>query len=261
MSVRLISLTIVGFLLGALAAGGAGVRVIREVRGLDDATSLPAQNIARADGYHADPGETLISSTALIPKAFAFGDGGLVISYDLKSLAPSFGIEASRGNPPLYPRRWLVEAIGGEFEGIQESPLEAVAVFPLMAGGLVDQIDEVRVVEAFIPAPFQAPVAVSVGEPKVLVREGLEIVLVDATSDPDTTTIEIRVIADENVVRDIRVMGDGLGWKGVRVEGEVVTLVREADSGSDAGFDLIVSGTSWVAADGEFVVDIGAFGG
>ena len=261
MSVRLISLTIVGFLLGALAAGGAGVRVIREVRGLDDATSLPAQNIARADGYHADPGETLISSTALTPKSFAFGDDGLVISYDLESLAPSFGTEPPRGYPPLYPKRWLIEAIGGEFEGIQESPLETAAVFPLMAGGSVDQIDEVRVVEAFIPAPFQVPVTVSIGEPKVLVTEGLEIVLVDTTSEPDTTTMKIRVNANEDAVRDIRVTGDGPGWQAATVDGDVVTLVRESDSGPDAEFDLIVSGSLWVTVDGEFVVSIGAEGG
>jgi len=43
---RAISLTIVAFLLGALAAGGVSVRVIREVKTVDDATSLPPQNIA-----------------------------------------------------------------------------------------------------------------------------------------------------------------------------------------------------------------------
>jgi len=43
---RAVSLTIVAFLLGALAAGGIGVRVIREVKTADDATSLPRSNIA-----------------------------------------------------------------------------------------------------------------------------------------------------------------------------------------------------------------------
>jgi len=43
---RAISLTIVAFVLGALAAGGVSVRVIREVKTVDDATSLPPSNIA-----------------------------------------------------------------------------------------------------------------------------------------------------------------------------------------------------------------------
>ena len=43
---RAVSLTIVAFLLGALAAGGIGVRVIREVKTAANATSLPPSNIA-----------------------------------------------------------------------------------------------------------------------------------------------------------------------------------------------------------------------
>lgn len=46
MTARAVSLTIVAFLLGALAAGGIGVRVIREVKTAADATSLPPSNIA-----------------------------------------------------------------------------------------------------------------------------------------------------------------------------------------------------------------------
>jgi hypothetical protein len=256
-SVRLITLTIVGFLLGALAAGGIGVRVIREVRALDDATSLPAQNIARADGYHVDPGETLISSVALVPDALTFGDNGLLISYDLTSLAPSLGVETPVVGQPLYPKRWLIEAIGGEFEGVQENPGETIALFPLLAGGSVDQIDEVRVVEAFVPAPFEVQVTVSAADPKASVVPGVEVELVDSTNDGDTTTIEVRIVAEDDGAVGVEIVGDGPGWFRASAGHDTVTLTREGDDGT-AEFDLVVFGTSWIPVVGEFTVRVGA---
>lgn len=256
MSVRLVTLTIVGFILGAFAAGGIGVSVIREVRALDDATSLPAQNIARPDGYHVDPNETLISSVALIPISLTFGDDGLSISYDLTSLAPSLGIEGSEGGQPLYPKRWLVEAIGGEFEGTQTDPTKTEALFPLLAGGSVDQIDSVRVLEAFLPSPFEVPVSVSASEPQVSVITGVKVVLARTTNSEGMTTIEVRVLTDDDSARDIQIIGDGPGWiSAVSTEG-TATLTRVSDDGATE-FGLVVSGTSWVAIDGEFAVNIG----
>lgn len=257
MSVRLVTLTIAGFILGAFAAGGIGVSVIREVRAVDDATSLPAQNIARGDGYHVDPSETLISSVALIPVAVVFGDEGLSISYDLESIAPSLGTEGTEVGPPLYPKRWLAEAIGGEFEGVQESPDETSVVFPLMAGGSIGQIETVRVVEALLPSPFEVPVSVSASEPKASVVAGVDVVLTGTTGGDGTATIEVRVVADDDSARDVQIVGNGPGWLSAVATGDTVTLTRVGDD-ETTEFDLIVSGTSWVAVDGEFTVSIGA---
>jgi hypothetical protein len=256
-SVRLITLTIVGFILGALAAGGVGVRVIREVRALDDATSLPAQNIARDDGYHTDPGETLISSVALAPEAATFGDNGFSITYEMTSIAPSLGTEYSQDDQPLYPKRWLVEALGGEFEGTQENANEPVAVFPLMVGGSIDQVDAVRIVEAFVPAPFETPVSISGTTPEVSVGAGIDVVLVGESDNGDTTTIEIRIVAADGIARDVQVVGDGPGWSESSTSGDTVTLTRSNEVEA-AEFDLIVFGTSWVTIDGEFIVNIGS---
>ena len=257
MSVRLITLTIVGLVLGALAAGGVGVRVIREVRTLDDATSLPAQNIARDDGYHTGPNETLISSVALVPEAATFGDDGFSISYELTSIAPTLGTEYAQDDQPLYPKRWLVEALGGEFEGIQENANEPVAVFPLMVGGSIDQVDAVRVVEAFVPAPFETPVSISGAAPEVSVGAGIDVVLVGESDNGDTTTIEIRIVWDDAIARDVQILGDGPGWSESSISGDTVMLTRSNDVEA-AEFDLIVFGTSWVAIEGEFIVNIGS---
>ena len=257
MSVRLITLTIVGLVLGALAAGGVGVRVIREVRTLDDATSLPAQNIARDDGYHTGPNETLISSVTLVPEAATFGDDGFSISYQLTSIAPTLSDEYAQDDQPLYPKRWLVEALGGEFEGMQENASEPVALFPLMVGGSIDQVDAVRVVEAFVPAPFETPVSISGAAPEVSVGVGIDIVLVGESDNGDTTTIEIRIVGDDGIARDVQILGDGPGWSRPSTSGDTVMLTRSNDVEA-AEFDLIVFGTSWVAIEGEFIVNIGS---
>jgi hypothetical protein len=258
-SVRLITLTIVGFILGAFAAGGIGVSVIREVRSVDDATSLPAQNIARADGYHADPNETLISSVALVPESALFGVDGFEISYSLQSLAPMLAAGPGGIQPPLYPKRWLAEAIGGEFEGLLSSPIETAVNFPLMAGGTLDQIETVTVVEAFIPAPFEKAVAVSSTTPKTDVMPGLDLELVSEADNGDTTTIEIRILSDADLVYDIEVSGHGTGWRPASVENDTVTLIRTDDGGGGDIYNLVVFGTSWVPVEGDFTVNIGGF--
>ena len=256
-SIRLITLTIAGFILGAFAAGGIGVSVIREVRSVDDATSLPAQNIARSDGYHVAPNETLISSVALVPDAASIGADGFEISYSLDSLAPALDTEPSETYPPLYPKRWIAEAIGGEFEGVLDDPLETVVEFPLMAGGTLDQIDTIRVVEAFIPAPFETWTELSSAMPKTSVLPGVDLELVAETDNGDTTTIEIRVIAAPEAALGVSLAGDGPGWRAATVDGDTVTLIRENDETNADDYLLVVFGTLWAPVAGEFTVNIG----
>ena len=260
MSVRLVTLTIVGLLLGALAAGGIGVRVIREVRALDDATSLPTRNIARTGGYHIDPNETLISSVALVPSSVTFGGQGLTISYDLISIAPSLDAENTAASSSVYPRRWLVEAIGGEFEGSQENQDELTSVFPLLAGGSLDQVETVRVVEAFVAAAFEASVAVSAAEPTAVAIPGVEITLVSEMSEGPIRTIEVRITARDDVATDIGVVGEGQGWLIATTEGDSVVLTRDDDGNAGAAFELLVFGTAWVPIEGEFTVNVGGLG-
>jgi hypothetical protein len=258
-SVRLITLTIVGFILGAFAAGGIGVSVIREVRSVDDATSLPAQNLARSDGFHVAPNETLISSVALVPDAAFFGADGFEVSYVLQSVAPVLDVAGGDPQPLLYPKRWLVEAIGGEFEGVLDTPLETSVTFPLMVGGTLDQVDTVRVVEAFVPAPFEKHITVSSATPVTAVMPGVGVELVSETDNGDTTIIEIRVLSDAEITPDVAVSGDGPGWHAASVEGDTVTLIRGNGDTRGEGFDLVVFGVSWVPVVGEFTVDIGGF--
>ena len=265
-SARMVTLTIAGFLVGALASGGIGVRVIREVRALDDATSLPLQNIARSDGYHVDPHETIISSVALVPETAALADAGLTVAYRLASLAPSLGSVGSGQQPVLYPKAWKAEALGGAFEGSQADLNDAVVVFPLLAGGNMDQIDAVSIVEAFIPAPFEQRFLVEESEQggasfeiKGPLPAGLVVEVVEQVVDRDATTLVLRVQADPDLVRDVRIVGDGPGYHPAIAEDGTVTLTREDDGNTDvpAGFSLVAYGTYWVRLEGEFPVDLG----
>ena len=64
----------VGFLIGVLAAGSIGVRVIEEVRAEDDATSLPPENVSSPNGYLLDPNHTRIASAVVVPTAIVASD-------------------------------------------------------------------------------------------------------------------------------------------------------------------------------------------
>jgi hypothetical protein len=85
----------------------------------------------------------------------------------------------------------------------------------------------------------------------------VEVLLAGTTNSEGTATIEVRVVADEDSARDIQVVGNGSGWISAVATGDTVTLTRGSDDAATE-FDLVVSGTSWVAIDGEFIVNIGA---
>ncbi len=84
MTGRTVTLTIVGFLVGALAAGGIGVRVIREVKTAQDATSLPPANVA-GDAYAPFPIEIPFTVSETAPDA----DLGFGVTVELVDVLPT----------------------------------------------------------------------------------------------------------------------------------------------------------------------------
>ena len=276
MSVRLITLTIVGFILGAFAAGGIGVRVIREVSTAEDATSLPAENIAPPDtdarSYQVDPNETLIASTALVPSKVSDPGGGIAISYDLISIAPSMGVEPmveflgftsvetipNEDLDHVYPRRWVIDAAAGPVEGGPANESARTAHFLSDRALTAEDIEAVRLVEALAPFPFAVPVELSVGSPTVEVLPGVSVELLNVSDQGSTTIIQVAVNLVEYSASHVFVSGDGAGWRSAVFEAEGRPRVNLTWAGGPMPSDipLIVSGTAWVDIEGPFVVSM-----
>ena len=276
MSVRLITLTIVGFILGAFAAGGIGVRVIREVRTVEDATSLPAENIAPVDTgtltYQVDPEETLIASTALVPSSTSAEDGTITISYDLISLAPSMGVEPmveflgftsvetipNEDLDHVYPRRWVIDTPGGPVEGGPGNESARTVKFETDRPLTAEDIETVRIVEALAPFPFAEPVELSDGSPVAEVVPGVSVELLKVSDQGSTTIIQVAVDIVENAASHVFVSGDGAGWRSAVFEAEGRPRVNLTWAGGPmpSEIPLIVSGTAWVDIEGPFVVSL-----
>lgn len=276
MSVRLITLTIVGFILGAFAAGGIGVRVIREVRTAEDATSLPAENIAPADTgaatYHVDPNETLIAAAALVPSSMSAEDGAITISYELMSLAPSMGVEpmveflgfTSVETIPnadldhVYPRRWVIETPGGPVEGGPGNESARVALFETDRALATEDIESVRIIEAVVPFSFVVPVELSTGSPMVDVLPGVSVELLNVSDQGSTTIIQVAIDVLDEAATHVFVAGEGPGWRSAVFEAEGRPRVNLTWAGGSVPSDipLLVSGTAWVNIEGPFVVSL-----
>jgi hypothetical protein len=267
---RSISLTIVAFLLGALSAGGVGVRVIREVRTAEDATSLPAENIAPTqDGtaeYQVDPYESLISSTALVPTSATAEAGDIAIAYDLVSLAPSLGVEAvqiSPGEDPghvsgVYPRRWVIETESGPVEGGPEDQGARVARFDADRPLTTADIESVRIVEALAPFAFEKAVSLSETEPHVEVAPGVSVELVKISDEGSATIVQVAVRPNDSFARGVIVSGDGPGWSSSaqQADGASTFTLRLSGGARSDDFRIVVSGTAWVELDGPFDVNL-----
>lgn len=272
MSVRLVTLTIVGFLLGALAAGGIGVRVIREVRSVDDATSLPPQNIARSGGYHIDPNETLIASTALVPSSVSGDADRVTISYTLNSLAPSMGVEPivdflgfgtvetipNEDLNHVYPRRWVIDTPGGPVEGGPGNESARAVEFETDSAIDIEDIESVRITEALAPFPFAVPVALSVTTPVIEVVPGVSVELLNVSDQGSTTIVQVAIDVVDEAATHVFVAGDGAGWRSAVFEAEGRPRVNLTWAGGALPSDipLVVSGTEWVTIEGPFTVSL-----
>jgi hypothetical protein len=280
---RAISLVIVAFILGALAAGSIGVRVIREVNAADDATSLPDQNISTttvapppAATYQVEPNETLISSTALVPTGIEVADEQLSIGYDLVTLSPhadvepitflgNFGvvtvIEASDLDH-VFPMAWTVETSRGRIDGGPANPSTRVARFDVPEGFSASEITGVVVTEARAPYPVQAPFTLSEDDPVVDVYPGVSVELLNISDQGSTSIVQIGIDVDDPTTASFFVSGDGPGWRSAVFEAEGRPRINLTWVGEDLPSDipLFADGTVWIPLSGTFPVSLEGIG-
>ena len=278
MNVRAVTLTIVAFLLGALAAGSIGVRVIREVGTDEEATSLPPSSTTTLapsppDTYQVDPNETVVASTAVIPTTIEGADERVAIGYDLVTLAPhadvppiqfvgGFGVITVIENEDLdhiYPRTWVLETTSGaEIEGGPASSETRIARFDVPVGFSLSEIAAVRIEEAFANFAVEAPFSLSEAEPEVEVYPGVTMQLINVSPQGDTTIVQVAIDIDDPDEAFFFVLGDGPGWRSANLEAEGRRRVNLVWAGGDLPEDipLRASGSVWSPISGSFDVSL-----
>ena len=278
MRVRAALLVVVAFFLGALAAGGIGVRVIREVRAEADATSLPAANVSSttipaappAATYQVDPHETILASSALVPTSIELGDDGLAIGYDLVTMAPHLGVEpvASVGGfgfvdvvdpadlDHVYPSRWVLDTAGGPVEGGPAGPAVRFARFEVPEGLSLGDVEGATIVEAFMPLALDVTFTLSQDAPVVEVHPGVTVELLDVVEQSTTSIVQVGIDATGGA--SVGVEGYGPGWRSAFFEAEGrprVNLTWMSDTVPDQ-ISLRAVGTIWVPLEGTYPVSL-----
>jgi hypothetical protein len=263
---RAILLMIVAFVLGALAAGSIGVRVIREVNSAEDATSLPPQNIStsvppEAATYQVDPFETLISSTALVPTAIGVADTALSIEYDLITLSPHEGAEPIDLDH-IYPSAWVVETVDGSVGGGPANPKTRAARFDVPDGFSTRDIRSVTITEARSPYPIEIPFTVSGSDTVADIGQGVRVELLDITDQGSSFTVQIAIEIEDPASVSLIVSGDGPGWRPAVLEAEGSPRLDLTWIGDDLPDEipLLAEGTMWVPIVGHFPVNLEGLG-
>jgi hypothetical protein len=255
---RTIALTVVGFLLGMLAAGSIGVRVIEEVRAEDDATSLPAENVSStanaANEYFIDPAETLIASAVVVPTAIVDSGSSVGIEYDIVSVAPAAEF-AGFDLPPIIPRTWEMAMESGSVEGSPASP--GVSVFELPPGSDAEDIRSVEIVDPLVAYPLDVLFALSPNAPSIEVTGGVTAELVGISMQGDSTTVQIGLVAADPIDLAFFVEGVGPGWRSMvpQVGSPMVELLWVGDDLPDV-LTLRAAGVMWVTLEGLYPVSL-----
>ena len=277
MNTRGILLVVVAFVVGALAAGGIGVRVIREVNTTEDATSLPPQNtttlaLAEPATFQVDRNETVIASVSLVPSSIEAAGADLAIGYDLVTLAPygglppiefvsGFGVVTTidlADIDHIYPKQWVVETVNEQFEGGPANATTRVARFDVDEGFSLSEITEVRITEALAPFPVTASFTLSQDDPTVEVAEGVTMELLNVSNQGTSSIVQVGITIDDPERAAFFVSGEGPGWRSAFFEAEGRPRVNLTWVGGDLPSDipLVASGTILVPLEGDFFVSL-----
>lgn len=257
---RTISLTLVGFLIGVLAAGGIGVRVIEEVRAEDDATSLPSENVASTSvpttNYFVDPEETLVASSAVVPSTVVTSDSSIAINYDIVSIAPTEGYTRSE-LPFLYPRSWTLTTQSGTIQGQAARVDQQTAVFDVPQEIGVDEFELVEIVDPLMAYPLDQRFELSESAPSIELANGVQVELVDISQQSGATLVTIDLVAEDSIDLAFVVEGVGPGWvSGQHGSGGATVELVWADADLPAVLSLRAVGVQWVVIDGAFPVSL-----
>ena len=263
MKAQTVSLTIVAFLIGVLAAGGIGVRVIREVRTDDVTRSLPGSSITAptypSSGYFVDPDETLIASTAVIPLSVRQDGSSLSIRYDLVSRSPIAGMPDT--GPFLLPSKWVLRIGSTMIEGGPADPDTRVALFDLPQGARAAEIDVVEIINPLAAYPLNVFFGLSETNPRVEIIDGVSIKLLRVSEEGANTIVHIRIDVGDPAIPMIWIEGAGPGWRpAVREAGRLRVDLTWVGGDLPETIRLRAHGTQWIEIEGRYRVSIGKFG-
>lgn len=277
MNIRGVLLVVVAFVVGALAAGSVGVRVIREVSTTEDATSLPPQSTttlppAEQGTFQVDPNETIIASVALVPSSIEAAGTDLGIGFDLVTMAPyagvppiefvgGFGVVTTIGISDIdhiYPKAWVVETANDEFEGGPANSTTRVARFNMDEGFSISEITGVRITEALAPFPVTARFSLSHDEPTTEIAQGVTMELLNVSEQGTSSIVQVGITIDDPELAGFFVSGDGPGWRSAFFEAEGRPLVNLTWVGGElpSEIPLLATGTVLVPIEGDFVVSL-----
>ena len=252
MTGRTIALTIVGFLVGMLAAGGIGVRVIEEVRAEDDATSLPAENVAST----SPSSETLIASSVIVPVSIVGTGSSVGIEYEISSVAPAASLE-SVGAPTVYPRSWRLTTESGTVDGGPDGLEARVALFELSDGTDATSILAAEIIDPLVAYPLDALFELSEESPSAVVSPGVQAELVSISNEGEATVVTLELSAVDPIALAFTVEGVGPGWSSgqVRARGSAVELLWVGDGPPDV-MTIRAAGIEWIELKGVYPVSL-----
>lgn len=282
MKSRSILLIVVAFLLGAMAAGSIGVRVIREVRTDEEATSLPESSTTTvpsdggaagaAPAFQVDPTETMISSSALVPTSLQLSGTRLSIEYDLVTRAPHDRVDGVTTFIPgsgftdvavselthVWPTIWELETTDGVVEGGPVNANVTVARFDVDEGFSPADIVGVRIVEARTPISSTVPFTLSAAEPSAEVVPGITVELLGVSDQGSSTIVQLGIDAEDPSVASAFVRGHGPGWRSavLEAEGRPRVNLTYVDGELPDPIPLVAFIEEWVRVVGEFPVSL-----
>lgn len=152
--------------------------------------------------------ETRVGPTVILPQEIVFDEGDVVVHYQTRDIAPpAIGrirtLEESnpffaqpREEPVAAPERWILETVGGEFEGTSPSARTAAARFAVPEGFVLGTVTGLRIESYRMRMPYvhELEIAPVVGSTYRL-DEGFSFTVTGVLPQSDSTILHIDYVA------------------------------------------------------------------
>lgn len=234
-SVSFVACALLGWLVGNAAFGSSTDQSPSDTSPNQTAGSEQPDGEQVVVPYFVDPYETIVATTAVVPKEAGPDDDSFDLRFELVPLGPRAGFEAlvaevgadnffvDDGLIPIYLKDWVMETSVGPIEGSISRPGIDVVRFPVEQGFSTTAVEDIIVTRYLVGMPLDASFTLSVAQPTKDLYPGVSISLRNRSDQDGATIVQVEVSSDLPLKTSwLWIAGEGRGWR---------SSVREAEGG------------------------------
>ncbi len=141
------------------------------------------------------------------------------VAYEVLSVAPVEGAPQAANPVLIRPNEWTVSTASGTYGYVSMDPASQSVHFDLAEGESMADIVSAQIVDPLVAYPLDTVIELSPDVPTAEITPGVRAELIQV-SPGETSTVRIRIVADDPLDRLFTIDGFGPGWGSAAKDGD-----------------------------------------